>query len=250
MAPRLVRRAVHRVRRYLESRRNAGQDPEYVFSNIYREGKWGTSLAKKRKEGAPYFSGTGSSSETIVGPYVDAIRTQLQGYWSNKPRYVDLGCGDFTVGRHFLAQCSEYVGVDVVPDLIDHLRATVQHDHVRFLCLDITSQDLPEGDVCLLRQVLQHLSNAQILKIIPKLYKYQRVYVTEHYPADTKEIVPNRDKIHGADIRLYDNSGVYLDLPPFNLPSSMLELILEVRAGDFGDLYEGGWIRTYMLKPT
>ena len=163
---------------------------------------------------------------------------------------LDLGCGDFTVGRHLLAQCSEYVGVDVVPDLIDHLRATVQHDHVRFLCLDITSQDLPEGDVCLLRQVLQHLSNAQILKIIPKLYKYQRVYVTEHYPADTKEIVPNRDKIHGADIRLYDNSGVYLDLPPFNLPSSMLELILEVRAGDFGDLYEGGWIRTYMLKPT
>src|SRR5438034_6941293 len=71
MAPRLVRRAVHRVRRYLESRRNAGRDPEYVFSNIYREGKWGTSLAKKRKEGAPYFSGTGSSSETIVGPYVE-----------------------------------------------------------------------------------------------------------------------------------------------------------------------------------
>ena len=93
-------------------------------------------------------------------------------------------------------------------------------------------------------------SGEEGLKIIPKLYKYQRVYVTEHYPADTKEIVPNRDKIHGADIRLYDNSGVYLDLPPFNLPSSMLELILEVRAGDFGDLYEGGWIRTYMLKPT
>jgi SAM-dependent methyltransferase len=245
IAPRGLRRAVARVRRGLEARRNARQSVEQVFSEIYREGKWG----RRDQANAGFHSGSGSANESIVGPYVEAIAREL-GSLPAPPRVVDLGCGDFTVGRRLVGYCARYVAVDVVPDLVRHLRATVKDRRVEFVCLDITSAaQLPEGDVCMIRQVLQHLSNAEIAAVIPKLGQYRRVYITEHYPAESKAIVPNRDQVHGAHARLYDNSAVYLDQPPFNLPRENLSLVLETRAPDFGDLYDGGFIRTYRLIP-
>jgi hypothetical protein len=245
VAPRGLRRAVGRLKRRLEARRNARQSVEQVFAEIYREGKWATA----GHAGARFDSGSGSATESIVAPYVDAMTKELRS-WPAKPQVVDLGCGDFAVGRRLVTHCERYVAVDVVPALVNHLRATVKDPRVEFACLDITSAaDLPDGDICMVRQVLQHLSNAEIAAVIAKLGKYRQVYITEHYPADSRAVVPNRDKVHGADIRLYDNSGVYLDQPPFSIPRENLSMILETRCRDFGDLYDGGFIRTYRFTP-
>ena len=63
--------------------------------------------------------------------------------------------------------------------------------------------------------MLQHLSNADIEKVLKKCRKYAHVIITEHQPVGDN-IIPNVDqKIH-AGIRLGANSGVYLDKPPFN----------------------------------
>jgi Methyltransferase domain len=248
--PQSLRKIVSRLRRRLESNRNAGMSPEEVFSRVYKNRMWGDPPSSMDAAPGQYFSGSGSAAPSVVQPYIDAMIRQLESHLPAKPKVVDLGCGDFTVGRQLLEYCATYIGVDVVPDLISHLRATVHDDRAQFLAFDIISANvLPDGDVCILRQVLQHLSNAQISAIIPKLAKYERVYVTEHYPAASQSIVPNRDKIHGSDIRLYENSGVYLDRSPFDVPRARLELILEVRAPEIGTLYEAGIIRTYLYRP-
>jgi len=39
---------------------------------------------------------------------------------------------------------------------------------------------LPEGDICFVRQVLQHLSNDQIAGVLPKLGKFRWCFITEH----------------------------------------------------------------------
>lgn len=45
--------------------------------------------------------------------------------------------------------------------------------------LDITLDDLPKGNVIILRQVLQHLSNFEIIKFIKKInLNYQYLLVT------------------------------------------------------------------------
>jgi hypothetical protein len=108
-----------------------------------------------------------------------------------------------------------------------------------FVCLDIIEQQLPDGDVCLVRQVLQHLSNAEIKAILDKLNKYKYVFVTEHYPLGN-DCLPNIDKPHGADIRLYDNSAVFLDKEPFNI--SHIELVLNVPYDNWGT------VRTYLIE--
>jgi hypothetical protein len=61
-------------------------------------------------------------------------------------------------------------------------------------------------------------------------------------------VIPNLDKVQGSGIRLYDNSGVYLDRPPFNIRPSDLELVLEVSGHGFGGLYDPGVIRTFRLS--
>ncbi len=81
--------------------------------------------------------------------------------------------------------------------------------------MDITEDELPKGDCIILRQVLQHLSNSEIQKIIKKLSPYKYVILSEHIP--TGNFIPNKDIIAGQGIRLKQNSGVKLLEPPFNL---------------------------------
>jgi SAM-dependent methyltransferase len=160
-------------------------------------------------------------------------------------KVVDLGCGDFTVGSRLLMNGIRYTGVDIVAALIQRNLQEFSNENVSFQCLDITSDPLPDGELCLLRQVLQHLSNVQITKVLTKIDKYRYVLITEHYPAPTVHGVPNKDKPHGADIRVYDDSAVYLNLPPFNMTIS--RLVLEVEAG-VGLANPGEVIRTFLIE--
>jgi hypothetical protein len=68
----------------------------------------------------------------------------------------------------------------------------------------------------MLRQVLQHLSNAQIATIVPKLYRYHWLIVSEHLPSSGR-FTANRDKPIGPGIRERFGSGVVLTKPPFTL---------------------------------
>jgi hypothetical protein len=43
---------------------------------------------------------------------------------------------------------------------------------------------LPDGDIVFLRQVLQHLNNSQISRVVQKLYRYKFLVLTEHVPAN------------------------------------------------------------------
>jgi SAM-dependent methyltransferase len=140
-------------------------------------------------------------------------------------RVVDLGCGDFNVGKKIVALGIDYTGVDVVPALIQHHSAQYSSQRVRFQHLDIVNDVLPDGDLCLIRQVLQHLSNDQIAKILPKLTRYEHVLITEHYPAPGAHVVPNLDKTHGHDTRIEDDSAVFLDEPPFD--ARVIQVLLE-----------------------
>ncbi|NOY40512.1 MAG: class I SAM-dependent methyltransferase [Planctomycetes bacterium] len=237
LVPRPLVSLVSQCRQRAWIKRNSTRSPRDVFTDIYRKGKWG------KKKGV-FYSGPGSSVEHITKPYIRVITEHLQSFGGNRT-LVDLGCGDLQISKNFFDYCSEYVGVDVVSDLIEHHKSTVTNPHVRFCCLDLVSDELPEGDVCLLRQVLQHLSNAQIAKILPKLRKYKVCFVTEHLPADNPDIIPNKDIVHGSWNRSNENSGVYLDKPPFDIPSKCLQLVLEVPGVEVGD---GSVIRTYKIE--
>lgn len=197
---------------------------QQVFARIYREGSWGSSGVA-----GDFDSGTGSHCDEITGPYVKNVQEFIRCRWKKSaPRIVDLGCGDFGVGAQLAGSGSDYVGVDIVPALVEGNRQLHGKAHVQFECRDIVIDSLPQGDLCLVRQVFQHLSNDDIAAVIPKLEQYEEVLITEHLPSPGRIGIMNRDKRTGPEIRLYWASGVFLQAPPFSIPESNLTELFRV----------------------
>jgi len=170
-----------------------------------------------------YFSGEGSrgaAAEIYVERMTELLKCRIAEL--GRPiTVIDLGCGDFQIGRALVAKVPDliYIGCDIVSEIIAHNAQTYANAQVNFRCLDIVADPLPEGDVYLVRQVLQHLSNAEINTFLRRANcKY--VYVTEGHPIERVGSV-NPDNVTGADVRFNRHAGrgrgVELDQPPYNL---------------------------------
>ena len=178
-----------------------------AMQQIYRKQLWGTN-------GTTFYSGSGSHDSNLVAPYIASVTSFLASL-EEKIVVCDLGCGDFNIGSRLVPFAKNYIAVDIVEELIDHNRTAFQSPHLQFQCLDIAKDELPMGDCAIVRQVLQHLSNAEIKAIVSKLYCYKYLIITEHVPKGA--FVPNLDIISGQGIRLKKQSGVDLLSPPFNV---------------------------------
>ena len=192
----------HRRRwRLREQKRNRNKTTEEVFTGIYEKKQWGGAQED-------FCSGTGSTDEKIVSRYIAVVTDKAFSEGFMGRAFVDLGCGDFRVGRQLLPLCSTYIGVDIVKPLIRRNQQMYGNETTSFVHLDIINDELPDGDVCFIRQVLQHLSNQEIIAVLQKLVKFRWVIITDHNPSDNEAIRPNMDKVHGGDIRVCENSGL------------------------------------------
>ena len=158
--------------------------------------------------------------EEYVAPYCKLIQSFISEH--NIQCVVDLGCGDFKVASQWITEHIRYEGVDIVPELINYNNEKYGKKNVHFQCLDIVTDELPDGELCLVRQVLQHLSNSEILQILCKLKKYSYVIVTEHITTKEYARKYNIDKKHGSCTRVFRQSGIYLDEAPFNVKEKKL----------------------------
>jgi hypothetical protein len=180
-----------------------------AFSRVYRKGAWGS-------DGQRFYSGDGSRGAP-VDAYVEAVSRELD----NPDTIVDLGCGDFTVGRELVKRFpnARYIGCDIVPAIIKHHQQAYGSDRVSFRGVDMVSGPIPAGDVHLVRQVFQHLSNADILRSLDNLRGSPCLIVSESQPLVRTGPV-NPDKQAGGDVRFNTHTGVgaglELDKPPFN----------------------------------
>jgi hypothetical protein len=184
-----------------------------IFTNVYQNNLWGAASPENE---SPFYSGPGSSDPQIVDPYVDAVKRFFSSFPAKK-KAVDLGCGDFRVGSRIVDAFDSYTACDVVPELVHFNQRYWRHLPVDFLVVDLVQGEIPTGDVLIIRQVLQHLSNDDIAKFtqsIPPGFSY--LLLTEHLPSEN-EFLANRDKVSGTDIRLGSGSGVVLTQPPFNM---------------------------------
>ncbi len=162
--------------------------------------------------------------------------------FESPPVVCDLGCGDFNVGKELVQHSEKYIAVDIVPDLIARNKREFKADNLKFHVLDIAAQDLPSGDCAIIRQVLQHLSNAEIKSVVEKLDDFKYVILTEHLPEGDFE--PNKDIISGQGIRLKKKSGVNITAPPFNFKVKEEKQLLSVKHPDF----KGVLVTTLYIK--
>jgi hypothetical protein len=241
MLPRNIVAAYDGYRRANLNRRNQRMTTEDVFTDIYSNNRWGG-------RSGTFCSGDGSREIAIVAPYVTKITAELSTIGAASMTAIDLGCGDYSVGRQLSSACGRYIGVDIVKPLIAHNQATFGSPRVSFRHGNIIDDTLPNGDICFVRQVLQHLSNNQIATVIPKLNKFRWCFITEHHPSPDKLCRPNVDKPQGDNIRINRGSGVFLEKPPFNIPAAIYSPLFEVPGALPISEGDAGIIRTYVLK--
>ncbi|OUR92054.1 SAM-dependent methyltransferase [Flavobacteriales bacterium 34_180_T64] len=193
-----------------------------AMEQVYEMKLWGAHKSD-------FYSGVGSHHPEIVHPYI-AVLTSFLTSFKDPLSVCDLGCGDFNIGKKLVKHTKKYVAVDIVSALIEHNKETFKEENLEFHCLDIAVDDLPSGDCVILRQVLQHLSNAEVQSIVRKLYDFKYIILTEHLPEG--DFAPNKEIISGQGIRLKKQSGLNLLAPPFNFKVKEEKQLVSVTLND------------------
>lgn len=215
---------VKRLAAAIDRRRHNNPDAQHdrrrgVFQAVYSRGVWG-------KDGAtPFYSGLGSNG-LAAEFYVErmaALLNQNSRELGRPLRVVDIGCGDFRIGKALTDRLPElnYLGCDIVPELVAYNNKVYSNERIQFKALDAVCDPLPEADVCLVRQVFQHLSNTDIQSVLANM-SYPVVYVTEGHPV-RKRGSANPDKVVGPSVRFDwqtgQGRGVELSEAPYCLPT-------------------------------
>ena len=231
-----LRKAARRLKREIRWARDKRLPASEVFQKIYAKHEWG------HGDTDGFYSGPGSDS-VPARTYAENIRRYIdhEGIRS----IVDLGCGDYRVASLLVSEGVHYVGVDVVEDVIASNRERHGSANVRFECLDITRDPLPTGELCLIREVFQHLSNAEILSVLSKLHGFSHVVFSDAQLPLSAIKQPNRDIVHGRDSRAWKYSALFLDLPPFNVPT---QLLFEMQLPQY-HMRPGERVCTYRIWP-
>lgn len=143
---------------------NAISNRASAFRSIYAKNTWGSG------------SGPGSDPE-----YTLDYRKFLSDYIKQNriKSILDVGCGDWQFSRLLDWSGVDYLGVDIVPELVE---ANIQNFGglgVTFKVLDLVDEDPPCADLVIIKDVLQHLSFSAVDNILRKLQKFKRVLIVQ-----------------------------------------------------------------------
>jgi SAM-dependent methyltransferase len=211
-----------------------GKSRTEIFSDIYKNNRWGG-------EPEGYDSGSGSRPD-ITGPYISALRALIRN--EGVTHIVDLGCGDFEVARRILSPELRYIGCDIVPGLVARNAADFATEHIEFRNLDIVTDPLPEGDLCIIRQVFQHLSNGDIATVLRKARQYPLLVVTdEQVVGDNSD--ENMDIVAYHGTRRLFGQGLKLEAGPF---FERVETLLEHSSGSEYSEISKTYLRTVLIR--
>jgi SAM-dependent methyltransferase len=192
------------------------------FQHMYRHGKWGS---RERSS-----SGTGSNLEQTW-----AVRERLPALLRELGvrTLLDIPCGDFYWMTEVDLGGVEYLGADIVPEVIAANRERYGGAlGRRFVTLDITRDPLPRADLILCRDCLVHLANREARHALENIKRSGSTYLLATTFTSRPE---NPDVVTGFWRPLN------LELPPFALPKPLLTINENCPEIDFPDKSLGLW---------
>ena len=158
------------------------------FTNIYETKVWGDN-GRSDYSGS---SGTGSRLEMNSDYYIPFMRSFFKEH--NVRSVADLGCGDFLCGRTLYQDLPIiYTGYDAYSKVVQ--ANARDYPEFQFKHLDFV-KDLDEvkpADVCILKDVLQHLLLVDIYQLLDKIvaskkFKYVFISNCSHQKSDDPEL--------------------------------------------------------------
>lgn len=165
-----------------------------IFNNIYRHNSWGGG------------SGPGSTIANTV-----QYRWFIQNFVAMNAikSVVDIGCGDWQFSQRINWNGIRYLGLDVSDVVLSNTRRFAA-DGIEFREINAISDDLPSADLAIVKDVLQHWNNDDIIKFLPKLENFKTALITNGFPPNLRSAI--NKNISTGNVRPVD-----LRAPPFNL---------------------------------
>lgn len=139
---------------------------EQIFTNIYETNEWGSN-GNEEYNGS---SGDGSTVDLNKDTYVPFLKKFIT---DNKiKKVVDLGCGDFLCGKLIYDDLDvSYTGYDAYGKVIEHHNRHNTDPKYEFIHLDFCGkkEEIKGGDMCILKDVIQHWSLKNIYEFLDYL---------------------------------------------------------------------------------
>ncbi len=185
-----------------ESRRDTQTSQRIeAFSTIFRENRWGSNES---------LSGLGSALESAsVKDAVRVLDAIIRDHGVTS--ILDVPCGDFYWMPLILGRFPKlgYIGLDIVPDLIDYNKA--KYPDRDFRVSDVCADALPCADLIFCKDLLLHLAYKDIALALANFRRSGSRYlvVTSNEGALNHELVADQLGAH---------RNVNLVAAPFNLP--------------------------------
>lgn len=183
------------------------QEIKEIFTNIYETNYW--------KNG----SGPGSLP-SITLTYRKLVEEFI--IKNNIKSVLDYGCGDYQFSKliPWADLDVNYLGVDVVKHIIDQNQEKYSNETINFQTLD--SFEWKTFDLILCKDVLQHLPNKEIHKLLNKMTSRATYIMITN---DLDILNPNKKRkkrSKNTDISIGDGRLLDLELPPFEIKSETL----------------------------
>jgi SAM-dependent methyltransferase len=202
------------TRLHVAVRKLSGQNVDHLsfnslserFSAIYRNRVW----TNGRSAGS--LSGYGSELENT-----ECLRHRLTELLSCLEAHslLDIGCGDFRWMKEITFQ-HKYIGVDIVPEVIETNNVMFRSKQRSFQALDATQDPLPQVDSILCRDVLFHLSFRDIWRLIENIRASGSLFLLA---------TTDRGTNYNADIFSGDFRMLNLRKAPFFFPTPMQSIL-------------------------
>lgn len=172
-----------------------------VFTEIYNTNHW---------KSLESISGTGSEiSQTVV--LVEGLETWLKS--ADIRSILDIPCGDFKWMKKVNLSKINYIGADIVEDLIKDNLEKYQDNNITFKVLNLINDPLPNSDVIIVRDCLVHMSYENIFNAIKNIKLSGSKFLL------TTTFV---DYCSNYDIVTGDWRRLNLQKKPFNFPKPIL----------------------------
>ena len=196
---------------------------EERFRHIYETNHWIE---------AESVSGPGSTMEET-----EPIRRELPALLGElgATSLLDLPCGDFHWMQHTDLAGIDYIGGDLIEELIGRNQTRHERDGIRFRKLDLVQDELPAVDAVLCRDCLVHLSFADAQAALANIARSGAKWLlTTNFPG-----VERNDNIVTGQWR-----PLNLTRPPFNLPEPRMCIAENCTETEFADKLLGVWPST------
>lgn len=176
-----------------------------TFSHIFQTNQWKDSES---------LSGPGSNSIAAKN-LTTKLPALLNKY--NIKKLLDTPCGDFNWMSKIDFSNVQYIGGDIVPELIDYNQTKFGKENISFIVIDICNDPLPETDIILVRDCLVHMKHELVMRFFKNLCKSNIKYLlVTSFPLTS----------YNHDIKTGNWWPMNIEKPPFNLPKP-IDILIE-----------------------